>query len=198
VVRLFDVRRRKRANVAASIASLDLGDLPAHVVRQQGFVIRPYGRLVHRARDEAQAFDEVDAEPVGEFDHVAPCADAPPPREAGRIALSLDTAVKDSTANDYSVCTVWLEADGRHYLLHVWRDRVDFPTLLRKVLDLVAVFRPRGSDRGRRVGISASPGAAGRGRPGGGPQGEGPEAGAPLIRIDIGSDVVAQGRALAG
>jgi predicted phage terminase large subunit-like protein len=67
--------------------------------------------------------------------------DTPPAREAGRVALSLDTATKEGTENDYSACTVWLEADGKHHLLHVWRDRVDFPTLLRKVLQLVEVFR---------------------------------------------------------
>jgi predicted phage terminase large subunit-like protein len=67
--------------------------------------------------------------------------DAPPPREAGQVTLSLDTAVKDDPANDYSACTVWLEADGRHHLIHVWRDRVDFPTLYRKVKELVGIFR---------------------------------------------------------
>ena len=67
--------------------------------------------------------------------------DTPPPREAGQVALSLDSAVKEGTANDYSACTVWLEVDGRHHLLHVWRDKVDFPTLLRKMLDLFSVFR---------------------------------------------------------
>lgn len=68
--------------------------------------------------------------------------EAPPPQTAGRVALSLDTAVKDSTANDYSACTVWLESDGKHYLLHVWRDRVNFPALSRKVHQLVDAFRP--------------------------------------------------------
>ena len=69
-------------------------------------------------------------------------ADTPPAREAGRVALSLDTATKDGTENDHSACTVWLEADGKHHLLHVWRDRVNFPTLHRKVQELVGLFRP--------------------------------------------------------
>ncbi len=69
-------------------------------------------------------------------------ADVPPPRAAGQVTLSLDTAVKDDPANDYSACTVWLEADGKHHLIHVWREQVNFPTLHRKVQELIGVFRP--------------------------------------------------------
>jgi predicted phage terminase large subunit-like protein len=66
-----------------------------------------------------------------------------PPREGGRVALSLDTAIKDSTENDYSACTVWREVDSRHYLIHVWRDKVNFPTLCRKVVELINDFHPQ-------------------------------------------------------
>jgi predicted phage terminase large subunit-like protein len=69
-------------------------------------------------------------------------ADAQPSRDAGKVALSLDTATKEGTENDYSACTVWVEAEGKHHLIHVWRDRVDFPTLYRKVQELVGIFRP--------------------------------------------------------
>jgi predicted phage terminase large subunit-like protein len=34
------------------------------------------------------------------------------------------------------------ELDPKHHLLHVWRDRVDFPTLNRKVEELAGIFRP--------------------------------------------------------
>jgi predicted phage terminase large subunit-like protein len=69
-------------------------------------------------------------------------ADAPPPRANGQVTLSLDTAVKEDPANDYSACTVWLEAEEKHHLIYVWRDRVNFPTLHQKVHELVGVFRP--------------------------------------------------------
>jgi predicted phage terminase large subunit-like protein len=67
---------------------------------------------------------------------------AAPPREGGRVTISLDTAVKTGAANDFSVATVWLEKDGVHHLLHVWREKVDFPTLLKRVLALAALHRP--------------------------------------------------------
>ena len=60
----------------------------------------------------------------------------PPPREAGQVTLSLDTAVKTNPANDYSVCTAWLEHDAKHHLLDVWREKVDFPTLKSTLLNL--------------------------------------------------------------
>jgi predicted phage terminase large subunit-like protein len=66
----------------------------------------------------------------------------PPPLDTGRVTISLDTATKENTENDYSACTVWLEADKKHHLIHVWRDKVNFPALRRKVLDMIDVFRP--------------------------------------------------------
>ena len=66
----------------------------------------------------------------------------PPPRGGGRVTLSLDTATKTDPKNDYSVCTAWLDVDEKHHLIDLWRDRVDFPGLLRKVLDLVGRHRP--------------------------------------------------------
>jgi predicted phage terminase large subunit-like protein len=68
----------------------------------------------------------------------------PPPRDTGRVTLCLDTATKENTENDYSACTVWLEVDQKHHLIHVWRDKVNFPALRRKTLDMIDVFRPKG------------------------------------------------------
>jgi len=48
-----------------------------------------------------------------------------------RTFHSWDTAFKDKTQNDYSVCTVWGEAQNGFYLLDVWRDKVEFPELKR-------------------------------------------------------------------
>ncbi len=44
---------------------------------------------------------------------------------------SWDTAFKDKTQNDYSVCTVWGETHSGYYLLDVWRGKVEFPELKR-------------------------------------------------------------------
>jgi predicted phage terminase large subunit-like protein len=46
----------------------------------------------------------------------------------------LDTAAKGGPDNDYSVCTTWHQIDGTQwYLVDVWRERVDYPTLKAKV-----------------------------------------------------------------
>lgn len=59
-----------------------------------------------------------------------------------RLTFSLDTAIKTTTASDYSVCTVWEEADGRHYLIDVWRERVEFPALQSRLFALAALYKP--------------------------------------------------------
>ena len=53
-----------------------------------------------------------------------------------RIIHSWDTAFKDKAQNDYSVCTVWGEAQNGYYLLDVWRDKVEFPELKRVAVAL--------------------------------------------------------------
>lgn len=54
----------------------------------------------------------------------------------GTIVQSWDTANKDSTVNDYSVCTTWCYYERHFYLLDVYRERVDFPTLVSAVQTL--------------------------------------------------------------
>lgn len=48
-----------------------------------------------------------------------------------RTIHSWDTAFKDKAKNDFSVCTVWGEAQNGYYLLDVWRGKVEFPELKR-------------------------------------------------------------------
>ena len=59
-----------------------------------------------------------------------------------RIIQSWDTALKDKTQNDYSVCTVWGEADNGYYLLDVWRGKVEFPELKRIAITLYDKEKP--------------------------------------------------------
>lgn len=53
-----------------------------------------------------------------------------------RRIQSWDTAFKDKSQNDYSVCTTWGEAKNGYYLLGVWRDKVEFPELKRVAVAL--------------------------------------------------------------
>jgi len=55
------------------------------------------------------------------------------PAEFEQIFQSWDTANKTSDRNDYSVCTTWGVSDKHLYLLDVLRDRLDYPTLRRRV-----------------------------------------------------------------
>lgn len=49
---------------------------------------------------------------------------------------SWDTAFKKNQENDYSVCTTWVYTNAGFYLIDVWRGRVEFPELKRKVVEL--------------------------------------------------------------
>jgi len=53
-----------------------------------------------------------------------------------RIVHSWDIAAKDKVQNNYSVCTVWGEAQNGYYLLDVWRGKVEFPELKRVAISL--------------------------------------------------------------
>jgi predicted phage terminase large subunit-like protein len=53
-----------------------------------------------------------------------------------RIIHSWDTAFKAKTENDYSVNTVWGEAQNGYYLLYVWRQKVEYPELKRAAISI--------------------------------------------------------------
>ena len=59
-----------------------------------------------------------------------------------QIVQSWDTAFKTGTENDFSVCTTWGVAGDGYYLLHVWRDRVEFPELKRVFATLAEQWNP--------------------------------------------------------
>jgi predicted phage terminase large subunit-like protein len=55
---------------------------------------------------------------------------------------SWDTANKATELSDYSVCTTWGRANGKVYLLHIFRQRLNYPDLKRKVKELAGVHHP--------------------------------------------------------
>lgn len=59
-----------------------------------------------------------------------------------RVIQSWDTAFKEKTQNDFSVCSVWGETQKGYYLLDIWRDRVEFPELKRVAVTLHDRDRP--------------------------------------------------------
>ncbi len=54
----------------------------------------------------------------------------------GRIIQSWDTASKAGELNDYSVCTTWLMKGDDYYLLDVLRERLEYPFLKKRVVDM--------------------------------------------------------------
>jgi predicted phage terminase large subunit-like protein len=59
-----------------------------------------------------------------------------------QIVQSWDTAFKKGEENDFSVCTTWSVASDGYYLLHLWRERVEFPELKRVVSSLAEQWKP--------------------------------------------------------
>jgi predicted phage terminase large subunit-like protein len=58
-----------------------------------------------------------------------------PERQPGdRIVQSWDTGVKAGDANDYSACATFMRRGEEHYLLHMFRARLEFPDLLARVI----------------------------------------------------------------
>lgn len=52
--------------------------------------------------------------------------------ELRRVELTMDSAFKEGVENDYSVIACWgNDGNGSAYLVNVWRERVEFPALLR-------------------------------------------------------------------
>jgi predicted phage terminase large subunit-like protein len=64
------------------------------------------------------------------------------PERFQRVIQSWDTAFKKSTKADYSVCSTWGETATEIFLLHVWRERVEFPALLEAAKDLGTQWKP--------------------------------------------------------
>lgn len=56
-----------------------------------------------------------------------------PPQSFERIVQSWDTAFKSGAENDYSVVTTWGSTETGHFLLSLWRARLEFPELKRQV-----------------------------------------------------------------
>jgi predicted phage terminase large subunit-like protein len=54
---------------------------------------------------------------------------------------SWDTAFKKNQENDYSVCTTWLVGVNAFYLIDLWKGRVEFPELKKKVVELYELHK---------------------------------------------------------
>ena len=71
----------------------------------------------------------------------APTSEAPERQAGDLVTQSWDTASKAEEIHDWSACTTWLRRGADHYLLDVWRGRLDYPSLKRQVVALARRWR---------------------------------------------------------
>ena len=70
-------------------------------------------------------------------------SELPPLPERWVVIQSWDTAMKGGPDNDWSVCTTWVRAtNDRWFLVHVWRGRVDYPSLKAQVQAHANAWQP--------------------------------------------------------
>ncbi len=122
------------------------------------FVRKP-GDLLHAERDSQATLDKI-RHTVGTYNFSSQYQQNPIPIGGNIIKVdwlryydpdeiaegfhyyvqSWDTANKTADLNDYSVCTTWGIRDGKYYLLHVFRQKLEYPDLLRAVIELAEKY----------------------------------------------------------
>ena len=115
------------------------------------------GDILHPERESKDALERIRAE-IGSLKFSAQYQQRPVPLEGnlirrdwfrfydqlpeqgatGRIVQSWDIAMATGDANDYSVCTTWRMIKDDYYLVDVFRARLEYPDLRRKVASLAA------------------------------------------------------------
>ena len=136
-------------------------NLPAIAQKEESVAIgssrlyaRKAGELLHAEREDQTVMDEMlrtlgtrgfsaqylqePQPPDGTIIHLSwfKRYDQLPPREPGdEIIQSWDTAFKTGITNDYSCCTTWLLKGTKSYLMDVYRSRLDYPSLRRKMIE---------------------------------------------------------------
>jgi len=58
------------------------------------------------------------------------------------IIHSWDTAIKSGDHNSFTVCTIWGKSSGNFYLLDIFRDKLEYPALKRKILEMHKEWTP--------------------------------------------------------
>jgi predicted phage terminase large subunit-like protein len=139
-------------------------DLPAIAIEDSviptgpgKFHTRRTGDILHPARESQEVLDRIKAE-IGSLMFSAQYQQRPVPLEgnlikrdwfrlydqlppkdpSARIVQSWDVAVMTGETNDFSVCTTWCVIKADFYLIDVFRGRLQYPDLRRKVASLAA------------------------------------------------------------
>jgi predicted phage terminase large subunit-like protein len=117
------------------------------------------GEPLHEARESKSDLDRIKAT-IGSFNFSAQYQQRPiplegeivrwewfrfydelPPREAGdTIVQSWDTASTAEELSNYSVCTTWQIKGNDYYLVHLVREKLNYPSLKRRVIEAARRF----------------------------------------------------------
>ena len=121
---------------------------------------RKAGSILHPERESRETLERIKAE-IGSLQFSAQYQQSPVPPEGNlvkrewfrtydtapsrgpgiRIVQSWDIATTTDERNDWSVCTTWAIKQKDFYLLDVWRARVEFPALRRKIVNLALAYQ---------------------------------------------------------
>ena len=124
--------------------------------------LRRRGDVLHPARESRQTLEEQRAQ-MGSTAFEAQYQQAPLPalgnvfkahwlkvippefrrEDGGEIIQSWDTAIKTADGNSFSVCVTALVRSRQVHVLDVWRERLEFPDLRRKVIELARLHGAR-------------------------------------------------------
>ena len=122
---------------------------------------RRRGEVLHAERESQAALERIKAE-IGSLKFSAQYQQRPIPFEGNlikrewikwytsapsrgggtEVVQSLDVASTTADTGDWSVCTTWLRVKRNYYLLDVWRGRLEFPDLKRKLIALAREHAP--------------------------------------------------------
>ena len=118
-------------------------------------IIREPGNILHSERESKASLDKA-KQTLGSYNFAAQYQQRPAPSGGGlikwkwfefyeeapakyrgaQLIQSWDTASKATELSSYSVCTTWLIQENKYYLLDVFRARLEYPDLRRKVIEL--------------------------------------------------------------
>lgn len=118
---------------------------------------RKAGELLHEGRDLREDLEQVrlrphifaaqyQQEPIPALGNMIRAEwlqyyETPPDRGQGALVVqSWDTA--STNTGDWSACTTWLKKERQYFLLDVWRGKLEFPAVARKVAELALLHRP--------------------------------------------------------
>ena len=121
---------------------------------------RHESEVLHPEREDRATLDEI-AATLGSYNFAGQFQQAPSPAGGGMVKQSWfktytpenrvgggdfifqswDTANKPTELSDFSVCTTWAKRNNELYLLHVYRKRMDYPTLKRAVVEQARLWK---------------------------------------------------------